>query len=71
MSKINITIDAQTTELLSQIANSKHQSIAKTAKELMIEALSQHEDKFLSGVGDKRDQKSQKKVDYDPSIWDV
>ena len=66
--RINITFEAATALLLSQLAKKNHKSVSSMAKELIMEALERREDMVLSAVAEARDTKSAKKVKH-KDVW--
>lgn len=52
--RIQVTINKETSELLSAMAHHKAQSISSTAAELIREALEIHEDAYFSKIADDR-----------------
>lgn len=63
--RINITFEATTAGLLTNLAKQEHKSVASLAKELILEALERREDMALSAVAKARDVEGVKKVDHD------
>ena len=62
--RIQVMLDQETNNLLSNIANEQNQSISLTAANLIKEALELREDILLSRHGDKRFNKSRKWVNH-------
>ena len=60
--RISITLEKATALLLTQVASHESISVSSLAKELIIEALEQREDRALSVLADARDQKKEKRV---------
>lgn len=52
--RFNITFEQSELNLLTELANKQHKSIAGLAKELILEALERHEDMVLSAIAHER-----------------
>lgn len=63
--RINITFDAPTAQLLTQLAHQKHRSVSSLARELIMEALERHEDIALSALADIRESQKQKRIKHE------
>lgn len=63
--RINITFEAATAGLLSELADQEHKSVAGLAKELILEALERREDFALSNLADSRDKPHVNQVKHD------
>jgi predicted DNA-binding protein len=53
--RINVTFEAKTAGLLSQLADQEHKSVASLVRELALEALERREDFYLSKLAEKLD----------------
>lgn len=58
--RLNITFEPDTATMLASLAKFEHKSISSLAKELILEALELHEDRYLSNIALKRDIKHEK-----------
>jgi hypothetical protein len=67
--RFNVTFEESEIKILTLLAKKKHKSISGLAKELILDALSRHEDMALSAIADKRidksEKQSQKKISHD------
>ncbi len=54
--RINVTFEAPTVALLTDLADHEHKSIAGLVRELALEALEMREDLYLSRIAQKLDQ---------------
>ena len=63
--RINITMEESIVNVLSQLAEQEHKSIASITKDLVLEALERREDMALSALAKVRDTKEAKKVKHD------
>jgi hypothetical protein len=64
--RLNVTFEPNTASLLIALAKQEHKSVAKLAKELILEALERREDMSLSAIADVRDtEKKQKRVSHE------
>lgn len=64
-SRLNITLDPKTNQLLVFLANQSHKSVSSIAGELLREAIEQHEDAALSTLAAQRDIKEAERVSHD------
>jgi hypothetical protein len=63
--RINVTFEAPTVGLLSQLAHQEHKSVAKLVRELALEALEIRGDFYLSKVAEKLDEEGAKTYQHD------
>lgn len=63
-SRINLTFEVPTANLLAQLAHQEHKSISGFAKELMLDALERREDVNLSTLAESQDQAVCKKIKH-------
>jgi len=63
-SRVKITLDASIMNLVILLAKQEHKSVPALAKELVLEALECREDRFLSELAQKRDNKVEKRVKH-------
>ncbi len=62
--RINITVEKSIVNLLSQLAEQEHKSIASITKDLILEALERREDMSLSAIAKIRDKKDAKRIKH-------
>lgn len=63
--RINITMDPDTTQILSDIANQEKKSLSAVAQELIIESLERREDRAFSKIAESRDTDKAKRVSHE------
>jgi predicted DNA-binding protein len=63
--RINVTFEAKTAGLLSQLAYQEHKSVASLVRELALEALELREDFYLSKIAEKLDKEGVKTYGHD------
>lgn len=66
--RINVTFEAVTANLLTQLAHQEHKSIASLVRELALEALELREDFSLSKMADKLYKEGTKTYSHD-AAW--
>lgn len=66
--RINITVEEFIANLLSQLAEKEHKSIATISKDLILEALERREDMSLSAIAQIRDTKKTKRIKHS-DVW--
>lgn len=66
--RINITVEESIVNLLSQLAEKEHKSIATISKDLILEALERREDMALSAIAKIRDTKDAKRIKH-RDVW--
>ena len=62
--RINVTLEPKLAEEVYRLAAKKKLSTSRMLRELVIEALERHEDRFLSQLADGRDLSSKKTVSH-------
>lgn len=62
--RINITVEEPIVNLLSELAEKEHKSIATISKDLILEALERREDMALSAIAKIRDTKEAKRIKH-------
>ena len=67
--RVNITLEPSLLNLVSDLAKEEHKSVSSLAKELIIEALERREDKLLSALAERRDQKTTKRIKHN-DVWE-
>lgn len=63
--RIQVTLDTQTSALLSSMAISQSRSLSATAADLIRESLELHEDEVLSELADRRLKETKKWVSHE------
>ena len=63
--RINVTFEKNVVELLVDMADNAHQSIASLVRELTLEALDRREDAALSKLAEARDVPTAKRVKHE------
>lgn len=63
--RINVTFEASTLILLTELAHNSHKTISSLVRELSVEALEMREDMCLSKLTDKLDQEGVKTYSHD------
>ena len=63
--RINITFEESTVNLLSNLANLEHKSVAGLVRELTLEALAKREDLQLSRIAEQLDTKNAKTLSHE------
>ena len=64
--RINITLDQNTLNDLSQIAKEENISVSSLSKKLIKESLEKREDRILSKIADQRDNENE--IDHN-EVW--
>jgi hypothetical protein len=62
--RINITLEAQATSVLVQLAKQAHRSISSIAQELILDSLERREDFAFSMIADARDTSKAKRISH-------
>jgi hypothetical protein len=63
--RLNVVLDEPLFSLLAELAKKEDKSMSVVAKELIQDAIERHEDKFLSELAMKREQKAKKIIKHD------
>ena len=63
--RLNIVLTKALMQALSEIAKNEEKSLSVIAQELIIEALERHEDRLLSDLAMKREQKPGKTISHE------
>lgn len=63
--RIHITMDSESANLLSSLAEQENKSVSSLSLELILEALDRREDMALSSIAEARDTKDAKLIDHD------
>ena len=63
--RINVTFDKTVVELLMEMADNAHQSVASLVRELTLEALERREDAMLCALSETRDVPTAKRIHHD------
>ena len=66
--RVNISFEAATAGLLSELAYQEHKSVAGLAKELILEALDRREDLALSNLAEIRDKPDVIQIKHE-DVW--
>lgn len=64
-SRITITLEVTCAQLLKELAQQKHQSISRIAKELILQELAHQEDRYFSALADARDKENTPRISHE------
>ncbi len=66
--RLNLTLDKDNLAILTSIAKKKKESLASTAKSLIIEAIDLQEDIYFSKLAEKREKQTKKWISH-KDVW--